>query len=693
MLKALDEIPFGVGRRLLIDFLQGKTSKSIARNRLHLKKNFGSMAYDNDELDEMIGSLLLNDMVQMTPVEGNKFWKVLQLTGKGKKEIVNPSLYKRKLSFNFRETKTEITDEDRKLFGKFNDFLTRFNDEQKKSIISDKAHILCLAGAGSGKTTVLTKRIEFLVRYRRCDPAKILAITFTRKARQEMMKRLKKAGNLDSVTVETFNSFSEKILRQYNDLVYDKPVTVITYRDRIMMITRALSKINMTMAQAINIYFTDAQKRGKEEDQLANIFINDCFFLRDYFKFKNKPIEESSFDILDAAQKESATMVFAVCNYIEAYMRKHGLRDFADQLVDTISLFETHKELVPQFDYVLIDEYQDINSTQIKLVDILDPKNIFCVGDPRQSIYGWRGSDIRYILNFEEKYPDCDIITLTKNYRSTEHIVDLINNSIKNMKLAGLESAVGGEKDIKLLKFDREAAEFEFILQKIIASEVSGNEIFVLARTNRQLNDLSQLMKERRIKHVVRSDEIRRSAAAGPDEVTLATIHAIKGMEAELVFVTGCTYANFPCRGSEHPVVDMVKVEEYDKEEEERRLFYVAMSRAKNSLYMTYSGSKPTYFITDSMLSIMEEKELDIQPKERLINMEQSGDVVERLKSWRRALSSHHSIPPFMIMHDRTLMELAQRKPATFTELEQVHGFGPAKVMKYGSEILKIVNG
>ncbi len=693
MLKALDEIPFGVGRRLLIDFLQGKTSKSIARNRLHLKKNFGSMAYDNDELDEMIGSLLLNDMVQMTPVEGNKFWKVLQLTGKGKKEIVNPSLYKRKLSFNFRETKTEITDEDRKLFGKFNGFLTRFNDEQKKSIISDKAHILCLAGAGSGKTTVLTKRIEFLVRYRRCDPAKILAITFTRKARQEMMKRLKKAGNLDSVTVETFNSFSEKILRQYNDLVYDKPVTVITYRDRIMMITRALSKINMTMAQAINVYFTDAQKRGKEEDQLANIFINDCFFLRDYFKCRNRQMDESSFDILDAAQKESATMVFAVCNYIEAYMRKHGLRDFADQLVDTISLFETHKELVPEFDHVLIDEYQDINSTQTKLVDILNAGNLFCVGDPRQSIYGWRGSDIRYILNFEEKYPDCDIITLTKNYRSTEHIVDLINNSIKNMKLAGLESAVGGEKDIKLLKFDREAAEFEFILQKIIASEVSGNEIFVLARTNRQLNDLSQLMKERRIKHVVRSDEIRRSAAAGPDEVTLATIHAIKGMEAELVFVTGCTYANFPCRGSEHPVVDMVKVEEYDKEEEERRLFYVAMSRAKNSLYMTYSGSKPTYFITDSMLSIMEEKELDIQPKERLINMEQSGDVVERLKSWRRALSSHHSIPPFMIMHDRTLMELAQRKPATFTELEQVHGFGPAKVMKYGSEILKIVNG
>ncbi len=693
MLKALDKIPFGVGRRLLIDFLQGKSSKSVARNRLHLKENFGSMAYDNDELDEMIGSLLLNDMIQTTPVEGNKFWRVLQLTGKGKKEIANPSLYKRKLSFNFRETKTEITDEDRKVFDKFDDFLTRFNDEQKKTIISDKKQILCLAGAGSGKPTVLTKRIEFLVKYRHCDPRRILAITFTRKARQEMMRRLKKAGNLDSVMVETFNSFSEKILRQHNDLVYDKPVTVITYRDRIMMITKALSKINMNMAQAINVYFSDAQKRGKEEDQLANIFLNDCFFLRDYFKCRNRQMDESSFDILDAGQKESATMGLAVCNYIEAYMRKHGLRDFADQLVDTISLFEGHEELVPGFDHVLIDEYQDINSTQIKLVDTLNAGNLFCVGDPRQSIYGWRGSDIRYILNFEEKYPDCDIITLTRNYRTTEHIVELINNSIKKMKLADLESAVGGEKDIKLLKFDREAAEFEFILQKIIASEVSGNEIFVLARTNRQLNDLAQLMKERRIKHVVRSDEIRRSADAGPDEVTLATIHAIKGMEAEMVFVTGCTYANFPCRGSEHPVVDMVKVEEYDKEEEERRLFYVAMSRAKNSLYMTYSGSKPTYFITDGMLSIMEEKELDIQPKERRGDMKLSGDVVERLKSWRRALSSQQGVPAFMIMHDRTLMEVAQKKPMTFAELEQVHGFGPAKVMKYGSDILKIVNG
>ena len=146
------------------------------------------------------------------------------------------------------------------------------------------------------------------------------------------------------------------------------------------------------------------------------------------------------------------------------------------------------------------------------------------------------------------------------------------------------------------------------MIKKIIESNISRNRIFVLARTNRQLNDLSRMMKTQKIKHIVRSDEIRRSITARKNDVTLATIHAIKGMEADMVFVIGCTGINFPCRGSEHPVIEMVKVDEYDKEEEERRLFYVAMSRAKNSLYLTYSGGKSTYFISSSMKRIIEEK-------------------------------------------------------------------------------------
>ena len=694
VLKALQEIPFGVGKKLLMDFLQGnRKNKSIVNNKLYLKKNFGSMVYEKDELISMINNLIQNDMIGLNSVNANKRWKMLELSVRGKKELEDPVLYKRKLAFNFREIETEITDEDRSLFEKFCDFLSKFNDEQKKAIISDNTHVLCIAGAGSGKTAVLTKRVEFLVKHGSIDPKKILTITFTRKARQEMMTRLSKVGLLDSVMVETFNSFCEKILRQNNYLIYDKPVRVISYKDKVMMVNNALSQIHMDMSKAVDVYFSDAQIKGKTEEQLANIFRNDCFFIRDYFKFKNKKIVESSFETSSVKHEKSVKTVIAVCNYIEAYMKRYGLRDFADQLIDTIVFFKKHKDLIPRFDHILIDEYQDVNSTQIQIVDFLSPENIFCVGDPRQSIYGWRGSDIRYILNFEENYPDCEIITLRKNYRSTGHIVDLINNSIKNMRLADLESSIEGKKDINLLKFTSEDEEFEFVIQKIIESDLPRNEIFILARTNRQLNELSQLMKAQGVKHVVRSDEIKKSITSRKNDITLATIHAIKGMEAEMVFVIGCNGINFPCKGSEHPVIEMVKVEEYDKEEEERRLFYVAMSRAKNSLYLTYSGNKSTYFISNSMKKMIEEKEVKVQPKEKAeISIDQSKDMITRLKDWRRKLSKEHNVPAYIIMHDRTLIDIAQKIPCESAELEEIYGLGPEKIMKYGEEILKIVN-
>ena len=613
-------------------------------------------------------------------------------------DVVGP---KGKLSFNFKQSHTIITENDKKIFDAFGTFLLPYNDAQKKAIISNNKHILCIAGAGTGKTTVLTKRIEFLVKYKSINPNKILAITFTRKAKQEMMKRLLSMDCLESVSVETFNSFCEGILRQHGNLIYSRPVRVISYRDKIMIMNIALNKLSIGMQRALDIYFSYAQRRGKTDEQLANIFMNDCFFIRDYFKFKNIPVEKSSFDI-DPEHIKSLNLVIGVCKFIEGYMQQEGLRDFADQLIDTLSLFEKHKNLIPSFDYVFIDEYQDVNSTQIKLIDFVFPENLFAVGDPRQSIYGWRGSDIRHILNFEEKYPDCDIITLTKNYRSTSHIVELINDSIKSMNLTDLEAAVKGEKEIRLLKFDSEQAEFEFVMQCTLNSKLPRNDIFVLARTNRQLNELSELMKVRGIKHIVRSDELRVSKSILPttEEVTLATVHAIKGLEAHMVFVVGCTGMNFPCKGGEHPVIEMAKVEEYDKEEEERRLFYVAMSRAKHSLYLSYSGKKPTHFITDEMMGMLEENKREIENKieiekkrEEEFSLVKSDHIVKRLREWRSELSKVQGVPAFMIMHDRTLFDIAVKMPICVKDLEQVFGIGPTKIMKYGEEILKIING
>jgi superfamily I DNA/RNA helicase len=264
------------------------------------------------------------------------------------------------------------------------------------------------------------------------------------------------------------------------------------------------------------------------------------------------------------------------------------------------------------------------------------------------------------------------------------------------MGFADLESCVEGKKDVKLLKFESEDAEFEFVLQRILSSDIPRKEIFVLARTNRQLNELSQLLKSRGIKHVIRSDELRKSVIAGEEDITLATVHAIKGLEAKMVFVIGCTGINFPCKSSDHPVIDMIKVEEYDKEEEERRLFYVAMSRARESLYLTYPGKKHTGFINYDMLSLMNEAQPRITALPKInsstTRIYKAGDITTRLKAWRLDLSRELGVPAFMILHDSTLEDIAIKKPSTTEELEFIKGLGPVKMMRYGEELLKIVN-
>lgn len=695
VLKALRDIPFGVGKKLLIDFLRGeKSNESIQRNRLFTLETFGSVAYEKEEIASLVDTLLYNGMISLNSVQGNKFWKVLELTAKGIAEIDAPSLSKKKASFSLKEAKTLITEQEKKVFDACGDFLAGFSDEQKKSIINNNRHILCVAGAGSGKTTVLAKRIEFLVNYRSIDPRKILAITFTRKARQEMMKKIAHAD----VSVETFNSFCEKLLQRHADVAYGRPVRVMGYKDKFVMFNKALSCLNLSIAQAIGIYFNDAQKRAKTDEQLANILMNDCFFIRDYFKFKNKPIEMSSFEVYDAAQEKSAAMVCSLCSYLESSMKKNGLRDFADQLVDALSLFEVHKECIPRFEHVLIDEYQDVNASQIKLIDFLDPENVFAVGDPRQSIFGWRGSDIRFILNFEEKYPGSELILLTRNYRSTKHIVDLINKSIKSMGLADLESGVEGEKNIRLMRCRSEPEEYDFIVKSIRESALPRNEIFVLARTNRQLNELSGIMKLRGIPHIVRSDELKGSVLLTERDVTLATIHAIKGLEAHTVFVMGCTPYNFPCRGSEHPGIEMINIDEYDKEEEERRLLYVALSRAKQEVCLTYSTKTPTSFITESMLGVLEQEKpgpahlAGSDSKSFGHSPLKGNEVMGRLKEWRSSLSKRQGVPAYFVMHDRTMIDLAVKMPETLEDLGNVVGIGPAKIAKYGEELLDIIH-
>lgn len=605
ILMGLREIPFDVGKNLLADFLIGSyDNDSIAKNDLDSLNSFGILQGESRvEVLNLIEEMIRNGFIEAKAGLFNKYAKVLRMSLKGNKELINPSLFNSKKD-NFEYTMSEISDKDLEAFKILDGFLNGYNDLQKKAIISESKKILCVAGAGSGKTTVLTKRIEFLIKYKGINPEKILAITFTRKAKKEMEERL---GNLGiSANVETFNSFSEKILRKYGGVIYGRKMNVIGYRDKIISMSMALENIGLKIEEAIDIYFSEAQKKNKTKEQLSGIFMNDCFSVLEYFKVQKTNIYDFSVDAEE--NKKTAKMVYDLCKFLKEYLDVQGLRSFTDQVLDTIDFFNKSPNHIPEFEHILVDEYQDVNAMQIELLELLKPKNIFVVGDPRQSIFGWRGSDIKYIKDFEKKYSSCEIINLDMNYRSAENIVNFMNWSLKEMNLPDLKNWSNIDGDIKIFNFSNESEEYAFVVNAILNSEISRKEIFVLARTNRQINEISLLMKQKGINFLIKSEDDSNGEIVSEDQVTLATVHSIKGLEAKMVFVIGVNENNFPCKASDHPVIELIKFENYDKISEEKRLFYVAISRAKEKLILTYTGKKPSYFVTKEMMEIVDEK-------------------------------------------------------------------------------------
>lgn len=603
VLKSLNEIPFPVGKNLLADFLLGdSTNRSIKKNKLYDKINFGIMDFSNKGvIFKIIYDLLDKGFIEDSPSMFNRMISVLTITRKGQDELTNPKFEKEE-KIKELEIKTEITDKDIQAFKELQDFLGDLNQEQKKAVISSHPNILCIAGAGSGKTTVLTKRIHFLNKMQKISSENILAITFTRKAKEQMQKRLEKLG-VEGAHVETFNSFCEKTLLKNTGRIYGRKMKVATFQDKMMSVLNALESLNLNIEDATYRYFSPSQRRNKNQYQLQATFVSDCFSVLEYYKTTQKTLDDFSTN-LRGKDYENAKMLYSIVKFLLQYMKMNNLRTYTDQINHAIDFFKNNPKHIPNYEHVLIDEYQDVNSQQVKLLRLLSPKAIFHVGDPRQSIFGWRGSDVRFILDLVKK-ENVEIINLKKNYRSNSHIVDFMNKGIKYMKLTDLESNFKGEDSIKVYSFPTDQAEMDFVAKKILNSEIERKDIFVLARTNKQLTDLSNIMKKMGIKHILRNDESK-EIQAKEGEVTLATIHSIKGLEAQEVFVIGCTTKNFPCFATEHPIMSLVKMYEYDKIDEERRLFYVAISRAKHKLHLTYSGKNHSYFINSEMKKIID---------------------------------------------------------------------------------------
>lgn len=357
------------------------------------------------------------------------------------------------------------------------DLLKGLNDKQKEAVQSTEGPLLIMAGAGSGKTRVLTHRVAYLIEEKNVNPWNVLAITFTNKAAREMRERV--TGLLDEsgrdIWVSTFHALCVRILRQNIDQIgYNRAFSIADPSEQRTLVKHILADLNYDPKKFDPRSVLGAISNAK----------NDLLTPADYRKTTTTPFEAVIADIYDEYQRR---------------LKANQALDFDDLIMKTISLFQDNPEILQyyqdKFHYIHVDEYQDTNQAQYQLVTMLAKKyqNICVVGDSDQSIYGWRGADMKNILNFENDYPNATTVMLEQNYRSTKNILGAANNVINNnieRKPKELWTDNNEGEQISYYRGQTGTDEVHYIVQQIRDQMQSNNygygDFAVLYRTNAQ---------------------------------------------------------------------------------------------------------------------------------------------------------------------------------------------------------------
>lgn len=371
--------------------------------------------------------------------------------------------------------------------------LKTLNDKQQEAVELTDGPILILAGAGSGKTRVLTTKVAYLVLEKEINPYNILAITFTNKAAKEMKERTVKMLGKDAygIQISTFHSLGLLILREnYEKLGYDKNLTILDSDDTLTVIKKILKEKNLD-PKAYN------PRAIKNKISSAK---NELVSPEEYGVFANTEYEQIITEIYQKYEKKIKT---------------NNSVDFDDLLILPIKLFKKHPEILQKyqerFKYLLVDEYQDTNEAQYILIKMLSAKykNICVVGDIDQSIYGFRGANYRNILNFEKDYPNANVILLEENYRSTSNILNVANDIIKNNKKRKEKKLWTKNEEGLKIKYHRsydEQDEAHYVMDRIKRLINSGEEkegIAVLYRTNAQSRNMEEALLRENIPYKV----------------------------------------------------------------------------------------------------------------------------------------------------------------------------------------------
>ncbi len=574
-----------------------------------------------------------------------------------------------------------------------NDILNKLNDEQKAAVLQSEGPTIILAGAGSGKTRVLVQKVLYLVIEKGVDPASILMVTFTNKAAGEMLDRITSVFTAHNISgsqpvIGTFHSICSKILRRDGRSINISPgFQIFDTQDQLETIKEAFSLLDISA------------KEVKPRSILSTIS-----------QAKNQMIDDSMYQSL--ARGYFQEMVAKIYPIYQGLLRDHEALDFDDLMIKTIELFKKNPEVLTkyqdQFQYIMVDEYQDTNVAQFQLTKLIGGKsrNICVVGDFSQSIYSFRGADFRNLEKFKIDYPESKTFPLSRNYRSTQKILDaaysvISNNTLHPVLSLWTENQTGD--DITIYCATSEHNEAEYIINQIYEQKRKNpstkfSDFAVLYRTNAQsraveetflhngipyilvggtrfyerrevkdvlsyvayianpknkvaLKRITKLGKRRLAKFLEYVEEFNvkeylekkgtieimdeiitttryldlfdendpedkgrienikelRSVAIEfpnlhqflenvalveqeympdriigetPDAVTLMTMHAAKGLEFRVVFIVGMEEGLFPHSQSMFDTGEL---------EEERRLCYVGITRAKEKLYLTFA--------------------------------------------------------------------------------------------------------
>lgn len=507
------------------------------------------------------------------------------------------------------------------------------NDRQKEAVYQTEGPVLVLAGAGSGKTRCLTHRIAYLIEEMGVNPWNILAITFTNKAAGEMRQRVDDIVGFgaEQIWVSTFHSTCVRILRRYIDrLGFDTNFTIYDTDDQKSVIKDICKRLNLDSKEFKERAVLGQISSAKDELISPMEFALEAYASVDY---KKKKIAE-------------------VYREYQEVLKKSNALDFDDLIVKTVELFKNCPDVLnnyqERFRYIMVDEYQDTNTAQFELIRLLAEKyrNICVVGDDDQSIYKFRGANIRNILDFEKVYEEAAVVKLEQNYRSTQNILDTANAVIannRNRKEKSLWTDKGAGKKVHLRQFETAYEEADYITSDIAAKTGRGEAAFgdfaVLFRTNAQ----TRLVEERLIMRSIPYNVVGGVNFYARKEIkdALAYLKTIDNGKDDLAVKR---IINVPKRGI--GAASIAKVEDYARmrdisffealcENEQIMTLGKAAEKIKPfvELILEFREKQKTYSLEDLIDSILEHsgymKELDDSDEEDDKKQERADNISE----------------------------------------------------------------